>query len=62
MLDKLVVIFLSKLFHILRNFFLTNIFTKVIIINLSLHLYKVDNTSKVVFSTNWKLNRNSITL
>ena len=62
MLDKLASIFLSKLLHIFRDFLNLHILAHIIIIDISLHLYEVDNTLKSILSTDRKLNWNSITL
>ena len=54
---------LSSLFlHILRNFFYTDIFSKVIVVYISLHFNQVDYALELIFSTDRQLNRNSITL
>ena len=54
-------VLLSKLYHIFRNFFLSHIFTEVIIVNFGFHLYKVDDTFERILRADWQLNRNSVT-
>ena len=61
-LDKLLVILLSKLFHIIGDRLDSDIETLIVIINLSFHCNKVDDSSELEFTTDGELNRNGITL
>ena len=52
---------LSSLFlHILRNFFYTDIFSKVIVVYISLHFNQVDYAFEILFCSNRKLQGNGI--
>ena len=60
-LDECIVIFLSLLLHVVRNFFHTHVLTEIIIVDVSFHFDKVYDTSECVFGTDRELYRNSIT-
>ena len=51
MLDKVSVILFSLFLEILRDLFLTDILSKVIIVYISLHFEQIDDTLEVVLST-----------
>ena len=60
MLNKSVMVFLSLFLHIIGDLFHSDILSKVIIINISLHLNKVNNSLEGVFRAYRKLNRNCV--
>ena len=62
MLYQLGTILLCFFKQIGRNFFHAHIFTEFIIENVSFHLYKVNDAFEFVFTADWQLNRNCITL
>ena len=62
MLDKVSVILFSLFLKVLRDFFLTDILSKVIIVYISLHFEQVDDSLEVVLSADRELDRNGITM
>ena len=61
MLDKLCTILLGKLLHIVGDRLTSYVFTEVIIINLGIHFYEVNDTLECVFRTDGELNRHGVT-
>ncbi len=59
-LDKLVMIFLSNFLHVFGDFLDTHILAQIIIINVCVHLDKVNNALKRCFCANRKLNRDCV--
>ena len=62
MLDKVSVILFSLFLKVLRDLFLTDILSKVIIVYISLHFEQIDDTLEVVLSTDRELDRNGVTM
>ena len=60
--NKLVVVLLRKLHHILRNRLVSHILAKVVIIDLRLHFHEIDDTLEGVLAANRQLNRDGIAL
>ena len=60
--DKLLTVLCCKLLHVLRNFFAADILTEVVIIDLCVIVYKVNDSDKCVLRAYRQLNRNSIAL
>ena len=51
MLNELIVVLLSKFLHVLGNLLDSYVETLVVIVDISLHFNKVDNSLEVCFST-----------
>jgi len=62
MLDKVSVILFSLFLKVLRDLFLTDILSKIIIVYISLHFEQIDDTLEVVLSTDRELDRNGVTM
>ena len=60
MLDKLGVIFVGKLYHVLRNRLMPYILSEVIVVNFRVHVDKVNNSSEGVLRADRQLNRNTV--
>ena len=58
--DHICTVLFSKLLHILGNLLNSHILTKVVVINVSLHLHEVDDTTEGGFLTNRKLHGNCV--
>ena len=59
--QHLYMILFSLVFHVVRNINNRNILAHVIVVNVSLHLYQVDQTLKESLGADWQLDRNCIT-
>ena len=62
MLDKVSVILFSLFLEILRDLFLTDILSKVVIVYISLHFEQVDDPLEVVLSADRELDRNGVAM
>ena len=62
MLNELIMILLCKFLHVLGNILNSDVETLVIIVDISLHLNKVDDSLEVSFRAYGELNRNCVTL
>ena len=60
-LDHFGAVFFRLIFHVFRDINNRDILAHVIVVNVSLHLYQVDQALEERFSTDWQLDRNSIT-
>ena len=60
MLDKLGVIFVGKLYHVLRNRLMPYILSEVIVVNFRVHVDKVDDSSEGVLRADRQLNRDTV--
>ena len=60
MLDKIGVIFVGKLYHILRNRLVSNVLSEVIVVNFRVHIDKVNNSPECVLRADRQLNRNTV--
>ena len=59
--DHLCAVFFCLVFHVVWNVNNRNVLAQIIVVNVSFHFNEVDQTFEECFSTDWQLNRNSIT-
>ena len=60
LLDHFGVILLRQFHHVGRNFFLADVLAFIVVVDLRLHLHKVDDAAEIIFSADGQLNRNCV--